>query len=1005
MSSPISRGLGFGRSHTKATEQSQGTRKRSNTRTASQPPPLQLHPPASQPVRSASSNHESRSRSRVSPSSSASPNVSSASPASRSMKYGTQDKHSPLTLSPEALSSFSGDITSSSLPATLSALAADEDMDLVYPPAVPYSRQPPSPRKVSCTPFPQTSSSSLSSRLSSANLRVHTAHSTSRSAPISRKPSAASIDRDAGLHLDMKRLLSKPAQPSHSGSSILSMPSDPEPSSAASNSPRHPRSFSQQVQQTRRYPDISPSRRPSEPSALQGMSSSQQSQTRTLRPSPSRISLQSAEKEAGGSSHKARSVLRRKTSARSNPPTPTAATFKAAAVESPASLSSSRTTKRSDAGRSRSAAPRRAASATAATETSSLAYLRQPQEPPPHLTPAGAVVHAYKQQEQRREHLAEMSGSNEQVRPQKTTLRDGGVAPATRSQRQQEEDEEGGVYYTVLGSSVGKVVALGSAEDSKWDVSFDQRLTQDLRTRPSVKAHSSSSSSPSVPSRLGRKISGRFKKSAGGVIRHGNDQTSHEGVSGPFRQPDEPYDGRPSLSERRSISSPPAQTSARAPSSSIDGYVDVAASAIPSVQNGATEKTKSRTLRTVKSLIGKEKDVEKEKEASPAGKFQKLIKRFSSGGGLRDRYTREDTPPPVPALPQTYQHLLSSRTTFDIKSTGRDSFSEMGVARFMQGRVSMSAVRPSTAPHHTTPRKEAPGSRPSTGPRPSTTTRSSSPMSSDMASTRFFPKSQSTRSSISSYGAELPPLPAAIGQYIMPPSELNKLNKESEEDLAKRKASGRSRSMVVDSSPADDDLRPSLPPPRRHEHPRHNSSPIGAPPSPSSPTIPSFNVDEPVNNFLPSSLSRLSLPTSEFGIMEDSPAPPRPPRSSRRKPPTLDIVSPTASTLASPPMPTTPRTPVLPRISVATTRPATAGELSPQSNSHEGVYSSPASSNPRSPARFRPIESPQRPLTDAEKKARWDDLLMRSEQAGGTLHIGESGLMSDNIRFSEYSDL
>ena len=55
--------------------------------------------------------------------------------------------------------------------------------------------------------------------------------------------------------------------------------------------------------------------------------------------------------------------------------------------------------------------------------------------------------------------------------------------------------------------------------------------------------------------------------------------------------------------------------------------------------------------------------------------------------------------------------------------------------------------------------------------------------------------------------------------------------------------------------------------------------------------------------------------------------------------------------------------------------------------------------------RFREIEPAaiRMPLTEEEKRAKWDDLLMRSDEAGGTLHIGESGLMSDNVRFSAYS--
>ena len=50
------------------------------------------------------------------------------------------------------------------------------------------------------------------------------------------------------------------------------------------------------------------------------------------------------------------------------------------------------------------------------------------------------------------------------------------------------------------------------------------------------------------------------------------------------------------------------------------------------------------------------------------------------------------------------------------------------------------------------------------------------------------------------------------------------------------------------------------------------------------------------------------------------------------------------------------------------------------------------------------MESTRSRLTEQEKAAKWDDLLERSDRAGGTLHLGETGLMSDNYRLSEYSE-
>lgn len=54
---------------------------------------------------------------------------------------------------------------------------------------------------------------------------------------------------------------------------------------------------------------------------------------------------------------------------------------------------------------------------------------------------------------------------------------------------------------------------------------------------------------------------------------------------------------------------------------------------------------------------------------------------------------------------------------------------------------------------------------------------------------------------------------------------------------------------------------------------------------------------------------------------------------------------------------------------------------------------------------FRELGAPRKPpLTEKEKADIWDDLLARSEQAGGTLHIGVGELMSDNLRHSSCSE-
>ena len=70
----------------------------------------------------------------------------------------------------------------------------------------------------------------------------------------------------------------------------------------------------------------------------------------------------------------------------------------------------------------------------------------------------------------------------------------------------------------------------------------------------------------------------------------------------------------------------------------------------------------------------------------------------------------------------------------------------------------------------------------------------------------------------------------------------------------------------------------------------------------------------------------------------------------------------------------------------------------------------PLSSHSRSPLRFREMGSGEgggdrKALTEKEKADKWDDLLEKSDRAGGTIHIGNAKLLSDSLRFSDYSTL
>ena len=302
--------------------------------------------------------------------------------------------------------------------------------------------------------------------------------------------------------------------------------------------------------------------------------------------------------------------------------------------------------------------------------------------------------------------------------------------------------------------------------------------------------------------------------------------------------------------------------------------------------------------------------------------------------------------------------------------------------------------------------------------RPSTTTRSSSPQSSsDKASSGFF-RAQSVHSSSSSFVEEqMPPVPK-VAHYILPPSELHRWDHD-EDARPPLVRPARALSMPVE---AMDDARPSLPlPPRRAQTAR----------SPASPEIPLFSTAEPINHFGRRSTSTSSrhderpplrivppasqpFPHSEFGLESAAssvassssalPPPPRPARSARRPR--------TATSVASTPTPWSTGSPNTPSLSYVSETASLGGSVyrSRDSTSGHSTASTAKAAGPRSPVvgnlTFRELDSsPRQAWTEQEKERMWDDMLESSARAGGTLHLGESGLASDNIRFSEYSEL
>ncbi|KAI8985674.1 hypothetical protein BD414DRAFT_488867 [Trametes punicea] len=841
---------------------------------------------------------------------------------------------------------------------------------------------------------------------------LHASRSFSSTSPL--KASAFS-DRDASGHLDFKRLMSKPAKQSAPAPSMVSLPSDSEPFGSASSS------------------RLVPSRRPSTSASIPSPPLA-----RSTNPSREKLSLQvttsgphsnaahqssqgsSAERRPGTSEGQAvkatRNVLRRRPSARSNPGTPTVASFQVAKEETLSGLRSAPSNPPSSLDhptRSSSARPSTSPSHPAATlpRKMSASTSSKDKHSPVGLTPAGAVALAYKQQEQRREELAESVLSNDARAYKPSSIK----APSLPMHHMDidvpadEVAEEGGEpYYTVFGSSSGRLVAVGSPGDDDWHFSgWNARAAIAVGNKPASRS-------------LSRKVSGSFKRVAESIKRDKEPRGPLERTKG--MDDWRPYDGSCSVSGRDS----PSRVKMAPKPLSLDMTTESKSSprASPIGRGSASPKSSSSPQEDDRSShASKSKNKDPSGEHSPGGIFSKLMKRISSSSALREKYHKSDEPPPpVPALPQNITKEPVSRTTMEVTPShahGED-VGENGLLlrRFMQSRSSMSGVRPFAAPTKTpSPASSRPSTgtagRPSTGNtnksraslgnRPSTTTGSSSPVSSEVASSGFYNnRTPSTRSSISSLGEEIPPMPKHLGQYILPPSELSRMTKTSDGSLpvpSRRTRSNRAQSVVGDfthkRSPEEVPI-PSLPlPPRRITHEGSSGSPLSS----------SFSGDD-INHAAGGSYSP---PLAEFGMKEP---PPRPKRSARRALPShMDLPPRSQSMSASMPRsPVTPRAPPAVRVNVDLTRHPSTGALSyastakqtptsstsPSSGAPYSASPSSAASQQRSPLTFRELESPRQKLSEQEKAAKWEDLLERSARAGGTLHIGDSGLLSEH---------
>ncbi|KAG7445790.1 uncharacterized protein BT62DRAFT_1076861 [Guyanagaster necrorhizus] len=579
-------------------------------------------------------------------------------------------------------------------------------------------------------------------------------------------------------------------------------------------------------------------------------------------------------------------------------------------------------------------------------------------------------------------------------------------------------------YYTVFGSTSGKVIAVGGPEDSWSEYSLGPQLVNGLGSGIGHRTASVSVGKPrtskSLSRSLSRKLSGRWRKGSMGVP---DDDMEWEKIELPSvdreREKDlEPGQGRPSLQERRGHRKPVLNGSKTEETKYLRVSVDTQAGPIdePTMPASKTPRTATPAKdasfdSAFNNVLGPWKSETKSEPGSGGGKkLWKLIKRISTSG-LRDKFldspsdSPSSSPPPVPALPKDYASMNYGPKSMD----GHGSAPQAGaLSRIMQTRTSISGGRPSQSP------KEGPAIRPLhpvpatssnslRGHRPSITTRSSSPGSSDVASSKFFQRTQSQRSSSSSYGDEVPPpVPdTVVGQHIIPPSELYKLTKNmpAEEDDSKFRHR-KSLSKVVQHSvrtstssleswvPTAEGPLPSLPtPPRTAWKPPNDS--VRA-----SPTIPEFSTSAPINAFIGRRPSAVESASTDIAADLKS----TPSRTSR----SLHRLSPSASKISSPIR----RLPSIPRLSSPPPIPDTPTNPNRTSTSSHATarprsYASTLTTSPSPTAQFRDRATIKPAWTEQEKTDMWNDLLERSARAGGTLHLrGDHGLASDQLRFS-----
>ncbi|KAH0836392.1 hypothetical protein J3R83DRAFT_7972 [Lanmaoa asiatica] len=571
------------------------------------------------------------------------------------------------------------------------------------------------------------------------------------------------------------------------------------------------------------------------------------------------------------------------------------------------------------------------------------------------LTAAGAVVEAYKQQELH---------CDDTLNPPKPSIDDRMNSIGSHDGRPDRDHLEHSLapYYTVLGSSSEHHTQAGGPGD-RWRMSEAEQYVYSMSQATSL--HQPSMSDPGSRS-ITRKVSTRWRKITGGGLMSEESPSRARGHS----------KGRPSLQEIWGGD----KSGTRSTEQSMDGG--------PNAGDGAW----------ACPIVGHPRSGSEKGDGSEGGKLWRLMRRISTGG-LRDRFQSDNLVPPVPAIP-------------------KELLEKVNPAERSNEALSTSRHQPSSSSRDINHTRTSTASKNIAFARPSVATTASSPNSSDVASIQFFHKPRSARSSLSSYGeaAAVSRIPGiVVDRHIITPLEQLRLG----DDHVDSKDPGtswvpvprpprRSTSVPAGLRTVEDgeDDRVPLPSPRRQtcsgESPSSGSRPSSTSLSASGSARTSYQ-----GRGLGPERSRM-----EDGIVSLSP-PPRSPKNLRRgggesmagSPPHSMVVKQVGRLCRIGGVRQVDRVPSAQ--SDMTARLESPEPRRSRGKGHGGDRDRDTSPHTSAQPTFRELDGPRRPpLSEREKANIWNDLLARSDQAGGTLHInGAAELMSDSMRFSTHSEI